>query len=195
MEKSNEVSEEQFWKNKIKQHWKVFVVVIIAGICLAIGALLVLIWFIQNSPIGNYGMAFIGDWNLDWIVGFCILITLWELLFVGVPAILFFGLGGYIWWRRLPAEEKEEFKARDKRTKQRAKGAGGGGGFGFFMFIAYCIYIAVQGNYTTSFGALPYTYWLYSGFFTFMWILIIFGIPAGIILIIVYFTYWRKKSE
>ncbi len=195
MENSNELTEEQFWKKKIREHCKVFVVIIIAGICAAVGALLVLMWFIQTSPIGTFGTAFIGDWNLDWIVGFCILITLWELLFVGIPVGLFFGLGGYLWWRRLPAEEKEEFKARDKKKTHKARNAGGGGGFSFFMFIAYCIYIAVQGNYLTPFGALPYTYWLWSGFLTFMWILIILGIPAAIVLIIVYFKVWHKKSE
>ncbi|UCC19726.1 MAG: hypothetical protein JSV62_00165 [Promethearchaeota archaeon] len=195
MEKSNELSDEQFWKKKIKEHWKAFVVAIAAGVCAIIGGILVLIWFISTSPIGNFGFATIAEWNLDWVVGFFILIFLWELLFVGVPLCLFFGVGGYICWKRLPEEEKDEFRAREKKGKQRAKTAGGGGGFGFFMFIAYCIYIAVQGNYYTPFGNLPYTYWLASYFLTFMWILIVLGIPAVIILLIVYFTVWRKKTE
>ncbi|MFX1417962.1 MAG: hypothetical protein ACFE9N_03460 [Promethearchaeota archaeon] len=195
MEKSSELSEEEFWKKKIKEHWKAFILIIVAGICAVIGGLLVLIWFISTSPIGAQGTAFIQQWNLDWVVGFIILIFLWELLFVGVPLGLFFGVGGYIWWRRLPTEEKDEFKAREKKDKHRARNAGGGGGFGIFMFIAYCIYIAVQGNYYTPFGALPYTYWLASYFLTFMWILIVLGIPAGIIVLIVYFTVWRKKTE
>ncbi len=192
---SEELSEEAFWKEKIKKHCKTFVIIIIACICAAIGALLVLFWFIQTSPIGTFGTAFIGDWNLDWIVGFIILIILWELLFVGIPAGLFFGLGGYLWWRRLPADEKQEFKDREKKNKHRKRNTGGEGGFSFFMFIAYCIYIAVDGNYFTPFGALPYTYWVYAWFLTVMWILIVLGIPAGIVLIIVYFTVWRKKSE
>ncbi|NVM17964.1 MAG: hypothetical protein HWN80_09625 [Candidatus Lokiarchaeota archaeon] len=192
---SEELSEKTYWQKKIKEHWKPFVIAIIACICAFIGALIVLIWFIGSSPIGAYGEAFIGDWNLDWMVGFIILIIGWELLFVGIPAGLFFGLGGYLWWRRLPAEEKQEFKDREKKNKHRKRNTGGGGGGSLFMFIAYCIYIGIQGNYYTPFGALPYTYWLYACFFTVMWILIIFGIPAGIILIIVYFTYWRKKSE
>ncbi|MFX1462094.1 MAG: hypothetical protein ACFFBF_03500 [Promethearchaeota archaeon] len=195
MEDSKKLTDEQFWKKKIREHWKVFIGIIIAGVCAAIGALLVLIWFIETSPIGNYGSATIAQWKLDWVVGFIILIFLWELLFVGVPSGLFFGIGGYLWWRKLPAEEKQEFKDREKKDKRRTKEAGGGGGFSFFMFIAYCIYIYVDGNYRTQFGALPYTYWLSSWFLTFMWILIVLGIPAAVILIIVYFTVWRKKSE
>ncbi|MFX1595530.1 MAG: hypothetical protein ACFFBK_05660 [Promethearchaeota archaeon] len=195
MEDSKKLTDEQFWKKKIREHWKVFIGMIIAGVCAAIGALLVLIWFIDTSPIGAYGSATIDQWKLDWVVGFIILIILWELLFVGVPAGLFFGVGGYLWWRRLPAEEKQEFKDREKKEKHRARDAGGSGGFGFLMFIAYCIYIAVDGNYRTQFGDLPYTYWLSSWFLTLMWILIVLGIPAAIILIIVYFKVWRKKSE
>ena len=52
--------EETYWKNKIKEYWKVFVVAIIACICLAIGALLVLIWYINTSPIGG-----MGTWTLN----------------------------------------------------------------------------------------------------------------------------------
>lgn len=192
---SEESSEETYWKNKIKEHWKAFVVVIIACICLAIVALLVLIWYILTSPIGGMGTWTFDQWTLNNIVGFIIQIVLWELLFVGLPAAVFFGLGGYLWWSRLPAEEKEEYKAREKTKKHRKRNTGGGGGGGLFMFIAYCIYIAVDGNYNAQFGSQPYSYWVFSWFYTVLWLIIIFGIPAGIILLIVYFTYWRKKSE
>jgi len=195
MENSDELSEEQFWKGIIKEYRKPFIVVIIAAICLAIGALLTLFWFIQMSPIGAKGTAFIQDWTLNWIVGFIILLTLSELLFVGIPAGLFFGLGGYLWWRNLPAEKKQVFKDREKKKTHRKQDYGGGGGFSFFMFIAYCIYIAMDGHYNATFGSEPYTYWVYAGFYTFMWILIYLGIPAAIICLILYFTKWRKRSE
>jgi hypothetical protein len=117
----------------------------------------------------------------------------WELLFVGLPAAIFFCVGGYIWWKRLPEEEKAIYKARDK--KHTAKKTGGGGGGGIFMFIAYIIYMGIQGYYYAPFGSQPYSFWIYSFFYTIMWILIVLGIPACIILLIVYFTVLRKKSE
>ena len=192
---SEELSDEQFWKKKIKEHMRLFIVIIIAGACIFTGVLLVLFWFIETSPIGQQGEALIGDWSLDWIVGFSILVILWELLFVGIPTGLFFGVGGYIWWNRLPDEEKDEFRARDKKEKHRARDTGGSGGCGFIMFIAYCIYMGVQGNYYAPFSSQPYSYWVYSWFLTLMWIFIVLGIPACIILLIVYLTVWRKKSE
>jgi len=192
---SEELSDEQYWKKKIKEHMPLFIVIIIAGVCAFIGALVVIIWFIETSPIGAQGTALIGDWSLDWIVGFYILIILWELLFVGIPTGLFFGVGGYIWWNRLPDEEKAEFKAREKKNKHRKRNAGGGGGGGFLMFIAYCIYMGVQGSYYAPFSSQPYSYWVYGMFYTLMWMFIIFGIPICIILLIVYLTVWRNKTE
>ncbi len=194
MSEIEEVSDEAFWKGKLRKHWKTLFVIIVAGICVFIGALLVLIWFIDSSPLGGYGKWYFNDWTLNYVVGFWILIILWELLLVGVPAFLFFGGGGYLWWRKLPEEEKQEFKEREKKAKShRAEKYGGGGGFSFFMFIAYCIYIAVDGNYNERFGTQPYTYWLSAYFLTFMWIFIFLGVPVAIILIILYFTKWRKK--
>jgi len=192
---SEELSDELFWKQKIKKHLTAFIVIIIAGICIVTGAILVLFWFIQTSPIGLQGTATFDQWSLDWIVGFYILVILWELLFVGIPTGLFFGVGGYIWWNRLPDEEKQEFKARDKKKTHTKRNAGGGGGFSFFVFIAYCIYMGIQGNYYATFGSQPYSYWVYSWFLTIMWILIIIAIPICLILLIVYLTVWRKKSE
>lgn len=196
MAENEDLSDEAFWIKKMKEHWKTLVVVIIAGVCALVGWILVLIWFVETSTLGGQGTWTFDQWTLNYVVGFFILITLWELLFVGVPLVLFFGIGGYIWWRRLPEDERLEFKEREKRAKaHRKEKYGGGGGFSFFMFIAYCIYIAVDGNYHARFGTKTYSYWLYSYILTFIWILIIFGIPVAIILLIVYFTVWRKKSE
>jgi hypothetical protein len=195
MENNEKLSDEKFWGNKIREHWKTFMIAIIAGIVACLGAVLVVFWFMLTSPIGGQGTWFFNDWTLMHVVCFIILLILWELLFVGVPTGLFFGLGGYIWWRRLPDEEKQEFKARTKKETHRARNWGGGGGGGLFMFIAFCIFVAVDGFYDTQFSLLPYSYFVRAWFLTLMWIIIYFGIPAGVILLIVYFKVWRKKSE
>jgi hypothetical protein len=190
----DEISAKTFWKGWVRKHKTTLLAVIIGGICAFIGLLLVLIWVIEANPFVDPRTGTFNNWTLNYVVGFIIILILWELLFVGVPTGLFFGVGGYLWWRRLPEEEKQEYKEREKKEKQhRKEKVGGGGGFSFFMFLAYCIYIAVDGNYNAQFGSQPYTYWLYSYMLTFMWIVIVFGGLAAIVLIILYFTKWRKK--
>ncbi len=174
---------------KIREHWKVFTVAIIGFVAAIAGALLVLFWFMETSVIGAMGTATIGEWTLAWIWGFFIFLILWELLFVGIPVGVAFGLGWYLWWKRLPAEEKAEFRGRwrGRRTAE-------SGGFGFAMFIAYSIYMYIKGDFSTPFEDYPYTYWVYSWFETLAWLLVIVGIPAAIILPIVYFKVWRRKQ-
>ena len=182
------MNDEQFWKEEIKNHWKIFILCTVIIIILTIIAVNVLIWQIQTSAIGNYGTATFDQWSLEWVVIFIIVLVLWELLFVGVPAGLIFGLGGYFWWKRLPSEER--IKLKEQRSKH--KKARGGCGFGFFMFIAYCIYVAIDGNFSTPFGNKPYSYWVYSYLLTIGWLLIIIGIPMAIIGLI-YLRYWLEK--
>ncbi|MFW9867368.1 MAG: hypothetical protein ACFFEN_14830 [Candidatus Thorarchaeota archaeon] len=194
MGETEDINEETFWKKKVKEFWKVLIVLIVAVVCIIIGVFLVLIWFINTSTIGGMGHWHIEDWTLNYVLGFIILLCLWELLFVGVPTVLFFGVGGYLWWRRLPEEKKQEFRTREKKEKKHKKEKyGGGGGGSIFLFIAYCIYHAVMGTYNAPFGWYSYTYWLYSFFYLIAWMLIVLGGPVVIILIIVYFVKWRKK--
>ena len=195
MANEEKVSEEQFWKGIAKEYRTIIIIAIAAVIVLFIGALLVGYWFIQTSPLGGQGTWTFDEWTLNYLVGFMILIMLWELLFIGVPAGVFFGVGGYICWSNLPQEKKQEFKDREKKKSHRKKDYGGGGGFSFFIFIAFCILIALKGKYNAQFGSESYSFWIYSWFEAFMWIFIYFGIPVIIICIILYLTVWRKKSD
>jgi hypothetical protein len=189
MDEKRNISDGEFWKQKITEHWIVFTIFIIGCAAAIAGALKVLFWFIETSPIGAMGTATIGEWTLAWIWEFFIFLILWELLIVGIPVGVALVVGWYFWWNRLSAEEKAEYKGR-----WRGKGTAEGGGFGFAMFITYSIYMYIKGDLFTPLGNYPYTYWVYSWFHTLAWLLAIFGIPAAIILTIVYFAVWRKKE-
>jgi hypothetical protein len=188
LESEKKMNDEQFWKEEIKNHWKILILCAVIIAILIIIAVNVLIWQIQTSAIGNYGSATFDQWSLQWIVIFVIMLILWELLFIGVPAGLIFGLGGYLWWKRLPDEERTKLKEQQSTHKKARRGCG----LGFFIFIAYCIYIAIDGNFSTPFGNKPYSYWVYSYLLTIGWLLIIIGIPMAIIGLI-YLRYWLKK--
>jgi len=189
MEEKDKCGDGEFWKQKIKKHWKIFAASIIGGAIAIAVSLLVLFWFIDTSTIGAMGSATIGEWTLAWIWEFFIFLILWELLIVGIPVAIIFGVGWYLWWKRLSAEEKVEFKGR-----WRGKGTAEGGGFSFGMFIAYSIYMYINGDFYTPFGDFAYSYWVYAWFHTLAWLIVIIGIPVAIILTIVYFAVWRKKE-
>jgi len=179
-----------FWSKKITQHWKAFIVFVIGCIIALAGAVLVLFWFIETSEFGAMGTATIGEWSLAWIWGFIIYLIFYELLIIGIPAAIAFGLGWYIFWKRLSEEEKAEIKGREKKKH---RGSSAGGGFGFFMFIAFSILMYLRGEFSTPLGNFPYSYLVYTWFTALGWLLLIGGIPAAIILILVYFTIWKKK--
>ena len=181
MEEKDKCSDRTFWKQKIKKHWKMFAATIVGGVIAIIASLFVLFWFIDTSSIGMMGTATIGEWSLAWVWEFFIFLILWELLYVILPVVIVFGVGWYLWWKRLPAEEKADFKGR-----WRGKGTAEGGGASFGMFISYSIYMYLNGDFYTPFGDFAYSYWVYAWFHSLAWILIIVGIPAAIILTIVY---------
>jgi len=195
MTESGEEKEKYLWKNLLKKEWKALAVVIVAGIIACIGFVLVLFSFIQTSTLGGKGTWTFDQWTLNYVIGFFILSALWELLVVGAPSAVFFGVFGYLWWKNLSDETKEECKDLDKSEKQKKRNnrAYQGGGGSFFTFIVVCIMVAIDGNWNTQFGNLDYSYFIYAWFFGLMWIGIIIGIPAAIAVLIWYLT--KKKKE
>jgi hypothetical protein len=80
----------------------------------------------------------------------------------------------------------------NKDTKHHRKGDSGA--FNLFFFIAYCIYMAIEGNYYTPFGTYPYSYWLFACLKLVLWFLIIAGIIAGIVGL-VFLLIWLNKRH
>ncbi|MFA5406286.1 MAG: hypothetical protein WC307_02925 [Candidatus Nanoarchaeia archaeon] len=178
-------------KKLIKQYWKVFFAAIIVVVIAVIGAVSVFVWHIQTSDIGLQGAATISEWSMISALSFIISLLLWELLFVGLPAIIILCGGGYLWWNNLSFKQQREFK-KEQRT-QRGHHARKGGAGGFVTFIAFIIYLAIEGNLATPFGDLPYSYWVFAYLSSIAWLLIIAGIP-GVIISLLYFKQWYNKK-
>ena len=183
---------EDFWSNFIKRHWKAFIIFVIGCIAALAGVIMVLFWFMETSSIGAMGTATIGEWSVAWIWLFLLYLIFWEVVIVGIPVAIAFGVGWYLFWKRLSDTEKIEFKERDKKKHH---GSSVSGGFSFVMFIAFSLYLYLIGEINTPLGDHPYSYWVYTFFTALGWLLLIAGIPAVIILILVYFTVWRKKES
>lgn len=190
------------WKKLIRSQKKALSILIVATIIVCIGFLLVFIWLLETSNLGGQGAWTFDQWSLSTMVDFLVLNIVWELLLVGAPAAVFFGVFVYLWWTNLSDEVKEEFKSLDKESKKkrRNKTTYQGGGGSFFMFIVVCIMVAIDGNWTTTFGVISspiygsgYSYFIYAWLYGLMWVSIIIGIPITIAVCIWYFT--KKKKE
>jgi hypothetical protein len=182
---------DDFWPMFIKRHWKAFIIFVIGCIAALAGAIVVLFWFIETSTIGAMGTATIGEWTIAWLWSFLLYLIFWELVYIGIPAAITFGVGWYVFWKQLSDEDKAEFKERDKKKHHSSSVSSG---FGFLLFIAFSIYVYFIGEINTPLGNHSYSYWVYTFFTALGWLLLIAGIPAAIILVIVYFTIWRTKN-
>lgn len=163
-------------KALIYEHKFVFFTAIIACIAAVIGAGLVVAWFTNTTDIINQGAMTIDQMSMATLLWFSLNLILWELLFVGLPAGIIFGLGGYLWWNGLDNKQKKKFKDKDSKEKNNDNNS-----VTFFLFIAYVIYIFVNGNFYTPFGDLPLSYWIISYLWAAVWLGIIAGIPMIVV--------------
>jgi hypothetical protein len=110
------------------------------------------------------------------LVTFILYAIFWELLVIGIPVILA-AVAGWLWWRRLPSDEKREFHFFGKGSRATS---GGGGGVSLLLFIAFCIKVFIDGNWNVAIAAWTLDYVVYSMLWILIWILIIFGIPIAL---------------
>ncbi|MFQ6126964.1 MAG: hypothetical protein ACE5R6_20505 [Candidatus Heimdallarchaeota archaeon] len=184
-ETSNEISNEAFWKNLAVQNWYfvgIFGLIIIGAI---IGCILTVNWYIDNQSIGGNGSWTFNQFSMKTALLWVIYLVLWILLLVGVPTV---AVGGFIvalnWFALFPTDLKDEIKLRWKKDEEVRKTRGtkrdSGGVFSFLMFVGVCLYVYVDGNWSTEFGSLNLRYFVDAYITVFVWGLIIVGIPAAI---------------
>jgi hypothetical protein len=177
---------EERWKEFLKNHWKLSLL-ILGGIVLAIiGALCVFLWRTTGPEATGYYPQTLDLWTVGYIITLILNLILWEFLVIGIPVIAAVIIIYFLWWNKLPAEEKQKYsRGREaKRIQKRNQARRGSGAFGFLVTITWLIIILIDGNWNTAFENWTYTYLIYSVLTAIMWDLIIFGIPIVILLIL-----------
>ena len=164
------------WKKFLKKHWNIVAVFVVAVILAVVGAIYVYLWFVGEAQSTSLVPSTLGLWTMGNIVMFILHLIFWELLFIGVPAIIG-AVAGWQWWKRLPDEEKKEYQFFGKRSRT----TGGGGGVSALLMIAFAIKVYIDGNWNVAIGNWTLNYVADSMMSILIWGLIIFGIPAGII--------------
>ena len=193
-EESKGVLDEWFWKRLIRKHWVITIICGAAVVGALIVGILVTLLYIPASEVGGNGAWTFDEFSMGTAILWVLLLILWEFLLVVLPVVAFFAiLFALLWFKILPADEKEDIKKRLKKEEmerekwkrlKNRKYEGGGGGLSFFLFIGVCIYVAIDGNWLTPFGSLSYSYFIIAYLTVGVWFLIIFGIPLAIIAIL-----------
>jgi hypothetical protein len=164
------------WKKFLRKHWNMLVLFVAGAILASIGAILVYLWFVGDAQSTGLVPTTLGLWTMGYLVTFLLHLILWEVLFIGIPVIIA-AVAGWLWWRRLPDEEKKEYHFFGTRSRATSSGSGG---ISLLVLIAFCIKVFTDGNWNAAFATWTFDYLVYSLLWALIWILIIFGIPIAI---------------
>jgi len=163
------------WKRFMRKRWTMVAAFAVAIILVIIGAIYVFWWFTGIAQTTGLVPTSLGLWSMGNIVVFILHLILWELVFIGIPAIVV-AVIGWQWWKRLPEEEKKAYHLFGRGSRSR----NAGGAVSPLLFIAFAIKVYVDGNWDVAIATYSLNYVVGSMITILVWIAVIFGIPATI---------------
>lgn len=166
----------EIWRKFLRKHWTMLVLFAVGAVLVSTGAILVSLWFVGDAQSTGLVPTTLGQWTMGHLLTFLVRLLLWEALLVGVPTVLA-AVAVWRWWRRLPSEEKKEYRFFDSRSRATS---GGGGSISLLVLIAFCIKVLTDGNWNVAFATWTFDYLVYSLLSALVWVLVIFGIPISL---------------
>jgi len=163
------------WRLFMRKHWKAAAIFVMAGALAVAGAVYVFLWFVKNAQSTGLVPATLGLWTMANLVTFILNAIFWELVLIGIPVVIGVVVG-WLWWKRLPNEERRGYYSFGRRSRA----TGGSGGVSFLFFIAFCIKVYLDGNWNVPIAAFTLDYVVGSLVLILEWVLVIFGIPIAI---------------
>ena len=179
MEQTGLNNGDKIWKNFLSKHWKMLVVFVIASIVFIAGAIVVLVWFVEDAQLTGLVPGTLDLWTMGYLVTFLLHLILWEILFIIIPVIIAIVTIYFLWWKRLPSGEREEYK-RGHLFGKHSKKTDGGGAISLLVNIGFIIKVYLDGNWDVPFATWEFDYLVYSYLWVLFWIVIIFGVPIAI---------------
>jgi hypothetical protein len=161
------------WMKFITKHTHIFAVFVTAIVLAVAGAVYVFWWFAGYAQSTGLVPSTLGFWSMANLVLFILHLIFWELVFIGIPAIIG-AVAGWQWWKRLPAEEKYHLSGKRSRSRD------AGGAISPLLFIAFAIKVYVDGNWNVAISAYTLNYVVNSMIIILAWIAVIIGIPLAI---------------
>jgi hypothetical protein len=162
------------WRSFLRRHWHMLAVFVLGAVLAAIGAVYVFLWFVGDAQSSGLVPGALAQWTSSNVLTFALNVIFWELLLIGIPVGIA-AVGGWLWWRRLPREEREGY-----HFPSGSRSSNGGGAFSFIFWIAFLVKIFLDGKWNVPVSTWTLDYFVYSCFWTLVWLAIIFGIPAAV---------------
>src|SRR3970282_3036090 len=117
------------WKKVVRKHWKI-TLLMIGGIAVAgVAALLVFLWVVADAQTTGLVPSGLGEWTVGYVLTFILSAVLWELILVASWVIPIVVATYFLWYNKLPDEERTEYEGGPRRSRS----AGENGGIFFFV--------------------------------------------------------------
>lgn len=162
----------------MRKHWRAVAIFVVACALALAGAVYVFLWFVKNAQSTGLVPSSLGLWTMANCVTFILHTIFWELLAIGIPVAIG-AVAAWLWWRRLPDEERRGYRFFGRRSRA----TGGSGGLSFLFFIAFCIKVYLDGNWNVAIATWTLNYVVDSMVLILEWVLVIFGIPIAIAMV------------
>lgn len=177
----------EIWKKFLRRHWQLMVVGIIGIVLALVGSILVYLWFVGDAQSSGLVPETLDLWTMGHLITFILNLIFWELLLIGIPVVVGV-LAAYTVWKRLPIEEREEYR-RGNLFRSKSKGRDVGNGFSFLINIGFIVKVYLDGNWDSPFSTWSFDYLVYSYLVVLIVLLAIFGIPA-----VIGGTWWLRRE-
>jgi len=170
---------EKIWKIFIRKHWNILAMFIAIVIVAVIGAIFVFLWFVGDAQATNLIPQTLDLWTMRYLVTFIFHVLFWEIILIGIPVIVFVAAFYFLWWKKLPSEERHEYRQGHLFGKK-SRSRDGGGAITFLINIGFIIKVYIDGNFEVPFSSWTFDYLIYSYLWVILWFVIILGIPLTI---------------
>jgi hypothetical protein len=162
------------WKPFLRKHWGALAVFVIAAALAVVAAVYVFVWFVGNAQSSGLVPSGLGLWTMNHVVMFILHAIFWELVLIGIPAVIG-AILAWQWWKRLPDEEKKEYMfGKSSRTRD------AGGAISPLFFIAFAIKVYIDGNWNAAISTFTLDYVVGSMVVILIWAAVIIGVPLAI---------------
>jgi hypothetical protein len=161
------------WKDFMRKHGGAVFAFAVACVALAAWGVYVFWWFVGNAQSTGLVPAGLGLWTMGDLISFILYSILWELLLVGVPAVVGAAVA-WRWWSRLPVEERMNLRM-GKKGRTRASG-----GVSLYFFLVFALKVYLDGNWNVPIASFSLNYVVGSMITILVYTALILGVPAAI---------------